>query len=224
MNTSGWPALRLTSGQQELLRWLAILCMVIDHVGYIFFTPSDALPLRAVGRIAWPVFAFLLAYNVAVRDVNPVRYLRNLGIFTLLSQLPHTLAFGWHGVSIMGTLLLGALALVLVTGRIREPAPVVLLAGGIFFAAGFVEYGHAGVLLVVALWWSLRAGGAVWLVGIAAVGLVNWSWELWPYGLMAVPLTLLVSRLPFGLPRSGLLPWIFYPAHLLLLAGVDRLL
>ena len=51
----------LSSTQQELLRWIALTCMVIDHVAFIFLDRETAQPLRAIGRIAWPLFAFLLA-------------------------------------------------------------------------------------------------------------------------------------------------------------------
>ena len=37
---------RLGSGQQELLRWLALLSMVVDHVGVIFVPPEFATPFR----------------------------------------------------------------------------------------------------------------------------------------------------------------------------------
>src|SRR5690625_4919974 len=87
----------LSSRQQELLRWLAITCMVIDHVGAIFLDRADAQPLRAIGRVAWPLFAYLLAYNVALRRVPPAKYLPTLATFTLACQLPPYLPFssGW---------------------------------------------------------------------------------------------------------------------------------
>lgn len=107
----------LSSRQQELLRWLAIACMVIDHVGAIFLDRADAQPLRAIGRVAWPLFAYLLAYNVAVRHVPPAKYLPTLATFTLVSQLPHYLAFSSSWVSIIGTLLLGTTALHVLESR-----------------------------------------------------------------------------------------------------------
>src|SRR5690625_7596483 len=80
----------LSSRQQELLRWLAITCMVIDHVGAIFLDRAEAQPLRATGRVAWPLIAYLLAYNVPVRRVAPAKYLPTVATFTLVSLLPHS--------------------------------------------------------------------------------------------------------------------------------------
>ncbi len=216
--------LRLNSGQQELLRWLALLAMLVDHVGAIFLPADQAVPLRAIGRVAWPIFAFLLAYNVAVRGVDPRSYLGKLALFTLLSQLPHTLAFGWVAVSIMGTLLLGTMVLGVLERRISGSLPLLLTGLLVVIGAPYVEYGVQGLLLVVALWWALKEADAVSaLIAVLAVAVVNLPSELWPFGLTALPMIVLVSRLPFGLPRSGLFPWMFYPLHLLLLAAVQRL-
>lgn len=215
---------RLGTHQQELLRWIALLTMVIDHIGVLFAPPETYDTFRAVGRIAWPLFAFLLAYNVAVRGVDPRRYLLRLAIFTVVSQLPHTLAFGWKGVSIMGTLFLGALSLSLLERRSAGPLIRILLAVLILLSSGHVEYGLQGVLLVLAFWWALRE--RTWpalLIAVAAVAFVNWPSRFWPWALLVVPIIWITARLPFGLPRSGLLPWIFYPGHLAILAAIAQL-
>lgn len=218
---------RLTSGQQEVVRWIAIVTMVIDHVGAVLLSPGDALPLRAIGRVAWPLFAFLLAYNVAVRDVDPVRYLRPLLVWGALAQLPHFLAFDRFVVSILGTLFLAAAALSLVTHRERLERRSPLLVPGllvvILLASTQVEYGPLGVGIVLAFWWALRGGSSIaWLGAIVATALNNQPWTIWPYALIALPLPFLAARLPLSLPRSGRLPWLFYPAHLAVLAALDR--
>lgn len=142
----------LSSPQQELLRWLALTCMVIDHVAFIFLDRETAQPLRAIGRIAWPLFAFLLAYNVAVRHVPPAKYLWPLALFTVLSQLPHWLAFSSSWVNIIGTLLLGALALHVLEERRTGRLSGLLIVTAVLLLSTFVEYGTAGVLLVAGCW------------------------------------------------------------------------
>lgn len=222
------PVPRLTSGQQEVVRWLAIVTMVIDHVGAVLLTPGDAVPLRAIGRVAWPLFAFLMAYNVAVRRVDPSRYLKPLLLWATASQLPHFLAFDRFVVTILGTLFLAAAVLSLLTHRARlaqrSPAlfPVLLVA--MLLASTQVEYGPIGVALVVTFWWALREPRVVpWGVAVLATALTNQPWGIWPFALLALPVPFLAARLPLSLPRSGRLPWLFYPAHLLLLALLDRL-
>ncbi len=219
----------LDSGQQEVVRWVAIVTMVVDHVGAILLDPSDALPLRAIGRVAWPLFAFLLAYNVARRGVKPRRYLVPLLAWCAVSLLPHYLAFDRFVINILGTLFLGAFTLVLLTNRqhLMARAPLALPLGlvGVMIAATRVEYGAAGVALVVAWWWALTARTPLaWAVAAFVVALQNYDWVVWPAALLAVPVPFAVARLPVGLPRSGRLPWLFYPLHLAVLAVLDSVL
>jgi len=221
---------RLDSGQQELVRWLAMLSMVIDHVGAVFLPPQAAEPLRFIGRVAWPLFAFLMAYNVAVRGVDPVRYLRPLLLWGLVAQVPHYLLFGWLRVSILGTLFLAASALALLLRAGVDPArrqagyarlaPVYVVAGlvGVWLLSPYVEYGPAGIVLVVTLWWAVGSGTVIaWVAAGLATALVNYPWSNWPAALIALPIIFLAGRSPLRLPRSGRLPWLFYPAHLLIL-------
>lgn len=213
----------LSSRQQELLRWLAIACMVIDHVGAIFLDRADAQPLRAIGRVAWPLFAYLLAYNVARRRVPPAKYLPTLATFTLVSQLPHYLAFSSSWVSIIGTLLLGTTALHVLESRMHTQVSGLLLLSLTLLLSPFVEYGTAGVLLIISLWWLLRYPQLLALLTTAfLLAAINWPHANWPFGFLSIAAVVLVSMLPdrFGLPRSGRLPWLFYPGHLLLLAGI----
>lgn len=219
----------LDSRQQEVVRWIAIVTMVVDHVGAILLAPPESLPLRAVGRVAWPLFAFLLAYNVARRGVKPQRYLVPLLAWCAVSALPHYLAFDRFVVNILGTLFLGAFTLVLLTDRQRlmARAPLALPLGlvAVMIAATRVEYGAAGVALVVAWWWALTARTPLsWGVAAFVVALQNYDWVVWPAALVAIAVPFAVARLPVGLARSGRLPWLFYPLHLALLAALDAVL
>lgn len=45
----------------DLLKAIAILLMIVDHVGYFFF-PEFTI-LRVIGRISMPLFLFLVGYN-----------------------------------------------------------------------------------------------------------------------------------------------------------------
>ena len=46
---------------QEFLKWLAIIAMTIDHISEHLL--SGFQPGRAVGRLAFPLFAMFVAYN-----------------------------------------------------------------------------------------------------------------------------------------------------------------
>jgi hypothetical protein len=50
-----------TSNYQDLLKTIAIIAVILDHLGLYFFPKYQIL--RAVGRFAMPIFCFFVGYN-----------------------------------------------------------------------------------------------------------------------------------------------------------------
>ena len=71
------------------LKIIACVSMLIDHIGIVFV--DNNLFMRAVGRLAFPVFAFLLVQGL-LRTSDVRRYLLRLGIFAVVSEMPFDLA------------------------------------------------------------------------------------------------------------------------------------
>lgn len=72
------------------LKLIAIAAMFIDHIGYVFF--PEVLILRIIGRIAFPIFAYLIVEGF-YHTRNIKKYTTRLFIFGLLSEVPFDLAF-----------------------------------------------------------------------------------------------------------------------------------
>jgi hypothetical protein len=108
---------------RELLKVTAIVTMTFDHIGVIFY-PTE-LSFRIVGRLAFPIFAYLLALGVGnTRNVKS-HFLR-LFFFGIISQTPYFLAFGinpFERLNIFFSLLLGALTIFL----LNKKTPLVFL-------------------------------------------------------------------------------------------------
>ena len=76
---------------RELLKWIAIITMTIDHIGAVLY-PELAV-LRWIGRLAFPLFAYLLMIGLeSTRNVR--KYFVRLFAFALISQIPFFLAIG----------------------------------------------------------------------------------------------------------------------------------
>lgn len=82
-----------------LLKLFALLAMCLDHIGVVFGIGGWNLidydlyrVLRGIGRLAFPIFAYLLI-NGKMKSKNLNMYLSRLLLFATISQIPFTLAF-----------------------------------------------------------------------------------------------------------------------------------
>lgn len=72
------------------LKIIALITMFIDHIGYVTF--PNHFWLRYIGRIAFPIYAFLISEGLK-KTSNIKKYLRNLLILALISELFYDLCF-----------------------------------------------------------------------------------------------------------------------------------
>lgn len=213
----------MSSGQQEALKWLAVVTMVVDHVGLAFF--PEVLTFRVVGRLALPLFAFLMAYNLTARNVAPSRYYAPLALLLGVSIIPHWLFVGVGPLNIFAVLLAGVLLHDVRTGS-RPPAhrAGMLALAAILAAVG--EYGVPGALAVPALAYALhRRDVAAWTFAVAVLLALNgFGSPLMLPVLLLFPVLEVARRLPLDLPRMPRPIWYgFYPAHLLALFALARI-
>ncbi|MDX3998502.1 TraX family protein [Pseudomonas aeruginosa] len=96
------PRLSIADGSIEALKWIALLLMTGDHVNKYLF--NGTLPyLFEAGRLAMPVFVFVLAYNLARPGMAGQgaykRTMFRLGLFGLLAMPAFVMLCGFHADS-----------------------------------------------------------------------------------------------------------------------------
>ncbi len=142
------------------LKIIAIVSMLIDHVGAVLL--PNVIELRYIGRLAFPIFCFLIAEGYAHTKSAP-KYLSRLGLFAIISEIPFNLAFSGELLSfsrcnVFVTLFLGLLSVMLFDAVLKWDGlsgfvshlialvPVVSLAASADYLG--CDYGKYGVVLI----------------------------------------------------------------------------
>lgn len=202
------------------LKCIAIVSMALDHTGAVLY-PSQ-IWLRCLGRIAFPIFCFLIVEGFFhTHDVR--RYMGRLGVFALISEIPYDLAF--RGVpleyahqNVFFTLLIGIGMMVLLERNREWPVKAVILLLAMWLAVLIrSDYNFRGVLLIFVFYIFHESR---WLA-VTAGGFWNFLYQgvIQKYGVLSVlPLALYNGERG---RKMKYFFYIFYPAHLLLLYGIS---
>lgn len=127
-----------------VLKLIAVVSMLIDHAAYSLFlagvfTGKGYVYMRAVGRIAFPIFAYMIVNGFEkTHDVR--RYFSRLALFAVISQPVYRLAFtaaNYGAQALTG----GGITLSLTAANITAPCLAALIAAAylIFACRGRVE-------------------------------------------------------------------------------------
>ncbi len=91
----------------QIIKLIAMATMLVDHVGLIFF--PNLIIFRLIGRLALPLYAFLIAEGMRYTSSRK-KYFTRLFFIALISQLVYIFVINWK-LNIIFGLLLGALSI-----------------------------------------------------------------------------------------------------------------
>lgn len=144
------------------LKIIACITMLIDHIGYAFF-PSAFL-LRFIGRIAMPIYCFLITEG-AVHTSNKLKYLGRMFFFTCLSEIPFNMLvsesfFDLNNQSVMVTLTCGLIFIYMgdiLSKKINSPVkylPIAIIFILICILTELLktDYGFIGISMIAVFW------------------------------------------------------------------------
>lgn len=217
-----------TNLDTNLLKLIAIISMLIDHVGNVFFHEIPAF--RWAGRLAFPIFAYCLTVGLLYTR-NVKKYLIRLGIFAIISQPLYIMAFHpydwreeWLNMNIFFTLFVSLIAMV----GFKERKWWLFIAAFLLMAFINFDYGANGIVLMLifyicrnhpaigALLYVLQYITALWngqpddpkslFVGGLCIG-----WTV--FALFAAPFIFLRTNSKIKVNKYFF--YAFYPAHLL---------
>jgi hypothetical protein len=214
---SGLPRLRFADGTLEALKWLAIALMTLDHVNKYVFHEASAVAFD-FGRIAMPLFAFILAYNFsrpgALERGSYQRSIRRLAIFGAIA-VPVCMAlggllFGFWPLNILFMLLTASAVMLLIERGNKSMAFLVFITGGFM-----VEFWWPAVGFTLACWYYCKRPSWVSLslaiFCCAALAPINNNF----WAMAALPIIFASAKLELNLPRSKwFVFYAYYPTHL----------
>lgn len=216
------------------LKLIAAAAMVADHVGYLFF--SKVAALRIIGRLAFPIFAYMIAEGCAYTR-NKLRYFLHVFVLAVICQAVYFVAAGDTHMNILVTFSLSIL-LIYAMEAVKTADPAGKKAGAaVVFAVAVaavyqitrfvsVDYGFWGVMTPV-LAGVFRGKTekryiSVLMLGAGLLLVAGYLGGVQIYSLFSLPLLLLYSG-KRGKWKMKYFYYIFYPGHLALLYLIDML-
>ena len=234
-------AFRCLSG--STLKLIAAVCMLIDHAAFSIIYYDILLPnapimegtsiykwyvlyrvMRTIGRLAFPVYCFLLIEGF-VHTSNRRKYALRLFVFALISEFPFDFALSqtavtWEYQNVYFTLFIGFLTVwgmeIVQEKRYYFYLQIgIVLTGCVAAYALHTDYDYKGIILIVLLYYfrfhpSIRT----------LAGCISLLWE--PAACLAfIPLNMYNGKR--GLPIKYIF-YVFYPLHLLILGMISRLI
>lgn len=233
------------------LHLIAMVCMLCDHLWGSIVPGNDWL--TCIGRIAFPIFAFLLVEGY-FHTKNFKQYILRLVVFALLSEIPFNLAMGsrifypihqnvlWSFLIALG--LLHWNENIKAKGKVWARIAVGALTVGIGYIAGLltmVDFYHTGILTVLVFyffrerkWWGyLGQLVGLWYINTELLG--GFGYEI-PFGgetyffirqgfalLALIPIWLYHGKQGYHSKLLQYACYAFYPVHLLILGMIKML-
>ena len=227
------------------LKIIALASMLLDHMAVVF---PEIFPFwfRGIGRLAWPIFAFLLAEGFR-HTKSPEKFLMRLLAFALISEIPYDIAMGNNinftaNTNIFYTLFLGGMAICMYERMKTWYNGQTMAALGAILPTAIIaellsaDYGGIGVVFIFAVyvikpkWLRITAVGvfalAQFIPLIPAYFLGIYIrleyWLMLPFALATVPLVAMYNGKQ-GTHAKWLFYW-FYSAHLAVFAIIAAML
>ena len=219
------------------LKIIAMLTMLIDHVGLILF-PQTVI-FRIIGRISFPIFAFMIAEGCA-HTRNRKKYLLQIAIVAIICQVVFTVFTKSYLQNILLTFSLAVITIFAIDYFISKKTVLsgllmaltvlavaficYLLPEVIVFEDFAVDGTYLSVLLPILVYYAPKK----WLKLLATALIlcllpIKLEFPIQWYALLSLPLLALYNG-SRGKLKIKYLFYLFYPLHLAVLYGLKMLI
>lgn len=212
-----------------LLKTIALLTMIIDHYGAIF--QPNIIIFRIIGRLAFPIYCFLLVEGYH-HTSNVKKYAQRLLIFALISEIPFDLAFygkiGFVHQNIFFTLLIGLSAIYFIDnkdGKYKFDSTLVIIAAAVLATILKTDYLFIGIIYILSFYFTRNQPKKKRLAIVAVIMILTnlsagWLQQFSVLALMAVYLYNNEQGVKNKLLQMSF--YIAYPLHLLIFYLINK--
>lgn len=205
------------------LKCIAVFSMLTDHIGAYLY--STGVWMRYVGRLAFPIFGFLIVEGfLHTRDVK--KYMGRLLVFALISEVPYDLAryntlFYADGQNVFFTLFCALVciwALHTWQGKPLAAAAVLAAVCGAMHYLVKSDYGIGGIVMILCFY-IFRMQRVEQFLSVAAINICYYGKIQRAGALALVPIWFYNGKKG---PSVKYFFYAFYPVHLFLLYLIRR--
>jgi len=202
------------------LKWIAVILTIIDHVGFFLF-PQYRI-LRIIGRLSFPIFAFLIANGYSyTRDVK--KYFLRLFIFANIIQLPSL--FMSLPVNVFYTLSLGLLCIIVADSKQGDFTKLFEILGIIFIGHLIgCDYGAYGIIMILVIFMT-KERYLLMSLGILVLSVLfyfkPYAWFNIQYLAALSPFIIMFYNKKPGRKMKYFF-YLFYPIHMVILQVISQ--
>lgn len=224
------------------LKILALFFMFLDHLHVVFFKENSFIWLRCLGRLSFPIFAFLLTEGFFyTKDFS--KYLKRMFIFALISEIPFDLMtsgtfFNFYSQNIMFSFCIALIGMYLLE-KLKKYSKLTYIISSIYIVIfmfilatiTFTDYAGSGLLIIFLFYFTkkIKYKKIIQLIGMFIINIFCFkspylTFNLFSYSgkfpLQGMALFSLIFIFFYhgqlG-PKSKYFFYLFYPLHMLLL-------
>lgn len=209
--------MRMTSNNLEVLKYIAVVLMFLDHFAAFY---TEYFFLRHLGRLVYPIFAFIMVYNYIYNTYNKEKYIQRVLVWGILAQGICHYALLNTGPLYLNILFTLGLGLSLIHSiETKDKTILILSTIALVFLSKWIMYGFVGVFLMpviyITLKYQLKTGYLVQGVMLLFLNSIHFLFST----IFVLPFIWIISKINFPEIKriKGFYFYLFYPLHLLIL-------
>jgi hypothetical protein len=207
---------------QNQIKILATVLMLIDHIGFMI----DCQIMRIIGRFSFPLFCWVFAQNWK-RPGDKEKLIKRMGLFGVLSQIPHIMLFNNDDLNVLMSFFFCALTLKYIK---ESKQKIVILCLGLFVSELIqASYGWYTIACTILMINFDKQSKTRWWVCWIAINLIYAATgkSIIQFAAVLTPMLLKhhnpeKDRKPTELEKKFF--YYFYPLHLASLAAIRSII